>query len=413
MTKKMIQTDEVTFIKELYPRLKEDDAIIERYRTSIDRLPPITVVKGRVLVDGYHRWQAHKREGITHIGIEDLGDLTDVEIMKESIRRNSSHGYQLATRDKKRMADVLYRQGCRDGNELLELLSISMSTLETYLRDAKKDEKEEQQAKAWDLWLDCHTEQEIGEKVGRPRQTITDWIAENRKNPIFGAPPDSRQHFDVWQFQTADKDAGSPSYFGAIPPQIVENILWLYTVQGNVVVDPFAGSGTVIDVAKKMGRRIWASDRKGNDYAPMLPIHKHDIMDGWPKDAPKKADLILLDPPYWMQAKGRYSKDAEDLGNMSLDEFISAWSKIVKLCKSHLSDKGKIAYIVSPAEDKGNDRVVDLAWEMYRPCLDAKLKPHRRIIATYNTQQATGQQVEWAREKKKLLKLYRDIVVLD
>jgi hypothetical protein len=36
----------------------------------------------------------------------------------------------------------------------------------------------------------------------------------------------------------------------------------------------------------------------------------------------------------------------------------------------------------------------------------------RRIIAPYNTQQATGQQVTWARENKKLLKLYRDIFVL-
>jgi hypothetical protein len=36
----------------------------------------------------------------------------------------------------------------------------------------------------------------------------------------------------------------------------------------------------------------------------------------------------------------------------------------------------------------------------------------RRIIVPYQTQQATGQQVTWARENKRMLKLYRDLVVL-
>ena len=55
------------------------------------------------------------------------------------------------------MADVLYRQGCRDSDELTALLSVTTATLETYLRDAKRDEKAEQQAKAWDLWLECYS----------------------------------------------------------------------------------------------------------------------------------------------------------------------------------------------------------------------------------------------------------------
>jgi hypothetical protein len=38
---------------------------------------------------------------------------------------------------------------------------------------------------------------------------------------------------------------------------------------------------------------------------------------------------------------------------------------------------------------------------------------HRRIIVTYQTQQATGQQVTWARENRRLLKLYRDLIILE
>src|ERR1700704_3604499 len=91
----------------------------------------------------------------------------------------------------------------------------------------------------------------------------------------------------------------------------VANLLWLYTQPGDIVVDPFAGGGTTIDVAKRMGRRVWASDL--HPSTPTLPIHEHDATDGWSAEAPRKADLVILDPPYWQQAKGRYSDDLDDL----------------------------------------------------------------------------------------------------
>jgi DNA modification methylase len=85
-----------------------------------------------------------------------------------------------------------------------------------------------------------------------------------------------------------------------MPPQVVENLLWFYTEPGQIVFDPFAGGGTTIKTAKEMGRRVWSSDIAPS--TPMLPIHEHNILDGWPANAPKQADFILLDPPYWKQA---------------------------------------------------------------------------------------------------------------
>jgi hypothetical protein len=82
------------------------------------------VARGRVLVDGFHRWQAHIREKSAEISAVDLGELADIEILKESIRRNASHGRQLDTNDKRRMADKLYREGVHDNDELMALLSI-------------------------------------------------------------------------------------------------------------------------------------------------------------------------------------------------------------------------------------------------------------------------------------------------
>jgi hypothetical protein len=403
VTEITLSIDDVEFVKELYPRVREDDAAIERYRDAIDRLPPIVVARGRVLVDGFHRWQAHKRERLEVVTAVDLGNLSDVEILKESIRRNATHGRQLETSDKKRMADQLYRQGSRDEAELCDLLSIRPASLETYLRDARRDEKQQQQDRAWDMWLDCHEQEAIAGAVDRDQATISRWLMQKRNDPELHNAPESRQHFDIWQFQKAD---GESSYFGKMPPQVVENLLWLWTEPGSVVVDLFAGGGTTIDVAKRMGRRVWASDL--NPSTPTLPIHQHDATDGWPEDAPRKADLVLLDPPYWKQAEGRYSDTHYDLANQPLDGFRISWETVAKATMEHT---GRIAYIISPTNLE-DGTVIDHATDMLKPFTDDGWHVERRIIVPYQTQQATGQQVEWARKEKKLLKLYRDLVVV-
>lgn len=406
MTTTRVPIDSVEFVKEFYPRLREDDAAIERYRASIDLLPPIVLARGRVLVDGFHRWQAHKREGLADIAAEDLGNLTDLEIVKESVRRNSSHGRQLETKDKKRMADQMYRQGIRDIAEIAVLLSITDRTAGEYVRDARRDEKQEQRDRAIDMWLECASQQAIADAVGVAVGTVNGWVSDLQDVVNLNAP-DSRQHFDVWTFASDGQE--NSSYFGRMPVGVVENLLWFYTDPGEIVIDPFAGGGTTIDVAKRMGRRVWASDRKPS--TPTLPIHEHDITMGWPDGAPKKAELIILDPPYWQQAKGKYSDDEADLGNMKLGDFYAAFAAVVKICKAHLADGGRIAYIISPTQLEDGS-VVDHATDMLAAVVDVGLTVERRIIVPYSTQQATGQQVTWARDNKRMLKLYRDLVVL-
>ncbi len=410
----LISVESVRFVKELYPRIRENDEAIERYRASLELLPAIIVARDGILVDGFHRLQAHKRENATEIKAINLGNLSDAEIFRESITRNAKHGQQLSVKDKQNLAGKLWLTFAdfpidERIKEIAALLAVSDKSVRNYTKDARTEEKKAMQEKAWDLWLNCETQQAIADEIGVTQPTVREWIIDFGKLSKFYNAPESLQHFDVWNFHTATNEAGTPSYFGKIPPQVVENLLWLYTEPGQIVFDPFAGGGTTIDVAKAMGRRVWSSDRKPS--TPTLPIHEHDITTGYPAEAPKCPDFVLLDPPYWMQAAGRYSNDPEDFGNMSLDGFDTAWRSVIDTCHNHQKEGHFLAFIVSPAEDKENDRVVDLGFMMYQACVDAGYKPHRRIIVTYNTQQATGQQVNWAKENKKLLKLYRDLVV--
>jgi DNA-binding transcriptional regulator YiaG len=409
-----ISVSAVRYVKELYPRLSPSDDTVARYQDTLDDLPPIVVARDGILVDGYHRWQAHLRSGRTELLAENLGNLSDAEIFSQSIIRNAAHGMVLSRDDKKALAPKLWQARAHLKTtervaDLARLLAVSERTVQQWTQDIRAQEDAEQQARAWDLWLNCVDQDDIAAELSVSEATISGWFKKRKAAEI--EPPDPHMAFDVWSYGKYD---GDNSRFGKLHPGVVENLLWLYTEPGQIVFDPFAGAGTTIHVAKQMGRRVWASDRVSASEYPTLPIHTHDISTGWPDGAPSKVDFVLLDPPYWIQAAGRYSDDPADLSNMTLDDFMAAWSSTVKSCAEHLRAGGRLAFIVSPAQDGdlATGVVVDLAWVMYRACDDAGLEPERRVIVPYSTQQATGQQVNAAREHRKLLKLYRDLVVL-
>jgi hypothetical protein len=57
------------------------------------------------------------------------------------------------------------------------------------------------------MWLECHSVRDIGETLGMSKSDVDRVVSQLRESAELGQPPESRQHFDVWQFQTAAQDA--------------------------------------------------------------------------------------------------------------------------------------------------------------------------------------------------------------
>jgi len=211
--------------------------------------------------------------------------------------------------------------------------------------------------------------------------------------------------YNVWKQQTK---SDGPDHFGNSEIRWLDNLLYLYTDLFDVVVDPFAGSGSTVDVCKKRKRRYFVSDRK-----PIVEreheIRRHDLTDGLPK-VPRWKDvrLVYLDPPYWKQAEGRYSDDPTDLANMPLDGFHNALAGIIDDFARKLSD-AYIALIIQPTQWKAPDRrFTDHVAEMLR---HVKLPIEMRFSVPYESQQCTAQMVEWAKQHKRCLVLTRELIV--
>ncbi len=95
---------------------------------------------------------------------------------------------------------------------------------------------------------------------------------------------------------------------GATPSWVVWQLLSRYTREGDLVVDPMAGAGTTLDVARQLGRRVL-----GYDLTPRRPdVFRADARSLPLEDG--KADFVFIDPPYSTHLE--YSQDARDIGGL-------------------------------------------------------------------------------------------------
>ncbi len=59
---------------------------------------------------------------------------------------------------------------------------------------------------------------------------------------------------DVWRLKTASQEYRETDHPAMFPSQLPRNIISFYSYEGDVVLDPFLGSGTTMAVAKELGR---------------------------------------------------------------------------------------------------------------------------------------------------------------
>lgn len=411
---------EIVWRKDLYPRLETSARTVDQYAEDLTVLPPIEVNQHNELIDGWHRWTAHRKVGAERIPVTVTETTSEAHLLELAIQRNAMHGLQLSLEDKKNMARKIYNgtpEREREGKKaaLASMLSVSERTVRDWLSRIDKDAKDARDKRIFGMWLACRTQQEIADVEGIPRKTVDDAmdgfgeignLAESAKAAANHATDFEAPIYNVWKQQ--DKTPGG-KHFGNSEVRWVDNLLYLYTQPFDIVVDPFAGSGSTADICRKRLRRYWVSDRKPAVGREDL-IRQHDLTEGLPR-LPRWQDvrLIYLDPPYWKQAEGRYSEDPQDLANMDLAEFNDALAGTIRGFAKKLHKGAHIALIIQPTqwnapERQFTDHVADMLRLVKHPVA-------MRISVPYESQQYNAQQVEWAKATRQVLVLTRELIV--
>lgn len=449
-----LNVDQVVYRDDLYPRLETSAQTVQKYAEDLSVLPPIEVNQDNELIDGWHRWTAHRKRDAKTIEAVVTETQGDGELLEIAIERNAKFGMQLSNRDKKNMARQIYHKTSQEERgrkkaRLAEILSVSERTVSGWLSRIDKDEVEERNVAIQDLYLRGYTEEQIAEQVGSPRTTVQQVLTRIADLQIPSIPDqfaDLRAAEDATEKQKLEADEARqvaivdnnkanvnhevdfqvPIYnvwkqqekstelehFGNSEPTWLDRLLYLYTSPFDIVVDPFGGSGTTVDVCKKRFRRAWVSDRVISEENRRR-IRELDITEELPDLRKRWSDvkLVYLDPPYWKQAAGQYSDDPTDLANMTLEQFSDTLASVVTAFAKKLKngEPKYIALIIQPTQWNAPDKqFTDHIGDMLRR---VNLSVDMRFSVPYESQQYNPQMVNWAKENKKCLVLTREIVV--
>ncbi len=165
--------------------------------------------------------------------------------------------------------------------------------------------------------------------------------------------PDSRepklQTTTLWYHpsqQYGDERMGTPGYEGATPAYVIWNLIQRYTRPDDLVVDPFCGGGTTLDVARKLERRALGYDlRPVRDDIFSADARKLPLEDG-------KADFVFMDPPYSTHIE--YSDDPDCIGKLdSFEEpYFEAMDAAFAEAERVLKDRRYIGVYVSDTYKK-------------------------------------------------------------
>ena len=167
----------------------------------------------------------------------------------------------------------------------------------------------------------------------------------------FRKPPLRIQPTTLWDYPSqhyGEEIQGDASYKGATPSYIIWNLLQRYTKEKDLVVDPCAGSGTTLDVARDLNRKAL-----GYDIHPTRKdIFRVDARK-LPPELTNKAEFVFIDPPYSTHLD--YGPDPRDIGKLdaSTPQYYEAMDQVFAEIHRILRPPHHMALYVSDSFVKG------------------------------------------------------------
>jgi len=158
----------------------------------------------------------------------------------------------------------------------------------------------------------------------------------------------SLRPYDVWNFAGCHELCGV-EYPGRVPGQIVANVLYFYTQQGDLVIDPMAGGGTTMDACLLMNRHCY-----GYDISPTekrSDILQHNLSESPPPKL-EKADLLFLDPPYFKKKEKEYPDGS--ISELSKPEYLEFFADMFSNAYQVMKEGSLLALLMSNYDDTGD-----------------------------------------------------------
>jgi len=129
--------------------------------------------------------------------------------------------------------------------------------------------------------------------------------------------------------------------------------------------------------------------------------------------------MILLDPPYWRQKRGKYPKGKDSFSEVDLDGFNCKMEKLIRDCFKTMKSGGHVALLIQNTTEFGEEMekagryYADHVFDCYRFFVEAGFAPVQRINVPLSWEQFAGFDIHKAKEERRLLGVVRDLLIYE
>ncbi len=172
----------------------------------------------------------------------------------------------------------------------------------------------------------------------------------------------------LWIIPSRDNSgAHTPEYHGNFIPQIPRQAMLRFTRRGEWVLDTFAGLGTTLIEARRLGRNCTGIEisneivnkarklieEEKNKFGVETKIIAGDSTDEKTYENLGNFQLVIMHPPYWDIIK--FSEKKNDLSNSkTIDDFLHKFGRAVKIASRHLDDGRYLVLVIGDKYSNGS-----------------------------------------------------------
>ena len=415
------------------------------------------------LLDGAHRWNAYKSTGTTETEAV-IKNLNGTDPLLYAAKK--AIGPRQLTEDEAReTARRAYNKNqSLTSADIGKAIGRARRTVDTYIADLKAATQLDIDLKIFRMSRLGIPQDRIAQRLNIPQRTLSGHLAKmaTLPNPLntdlsrgFTVSQVAEKHnwtepmvwslaledkedierfkelnwglrtWDQWEWNDCDKRFGD-DWPGRIPAQLIAHILFYFSKQNDLILDPMAGGGVTPDTCLALNRRCWAFDMIDRpETRPEIEPHtwtipaanqlnssSTDKLTG-PKEKP---DLIIFDPPYFDKKAADYAENS--ISGLPKNEYLEFLEAFFALLKQNAKKTTRLAFINAdwrdfqnkPASEESHEKSILI--DDYLRILNKTGWQHTHIIQAPMSAQRFSAVVVSAMQKKRILGVTSRYVII-